>query len=162
MKYAVLAQFGFSLKTAYKYVSGLIIGKYWEILPSCRHSSNLVKVLLRCGTKEYKWGTQWDSNSLVKLCSCNFLIRLGLINFLRDIISCSAEHTSSINFHFLKFKNKASVSVFVLGIPNTLNMRYVNWSLLISEVCHEMRWHIYIDIVNSLQYFCCWHFRNAN
>ena len=28
----------------------------------------LLSILLRCGTKLYEWGTQWDSNSLVNVC----------------------------------------------------------------------------------------------
>ena len=29
-------------------------------------SCNLLSFLLRCGTRTYEWGTQWNSNSLVK------------------------------------------------------------------------------------------------
>ena len=33
-----------------------------------RKSCNLLSFLLRCGTRPYEWGTQWVSNSLVKVC----------------------------------------------------------------------------------------------
>ena len=29
---------------------------------------NLQSFLLRCGTRLYEWGTEWDSNLLVKVC----------------------------------------------------------------------------------------------
>ena len=33
-----------------------------------RESSNLHIFLLRCGTRSYEWGTQWELNSLMKVC----------------------------------------------------------------------------------------------
>ena len=36
-------------------------------------SSNLLSFLLRCGTRLHKWGAQWDSNSLVKVCKSRLL-----------------------------------------------------------------------------------------
>ena len=33
--------------------------------------ANLLSFLIRCGIRPYEWSTQWDSNSLVKVFSCN-------------------------------------------------------------------------------------------
>ena len=36
----------------------------------CRNPSSL---LLRCGTRPYEWGTQWDSNLIMKVCESSWL-----------------------------------------------------------------------------------------
>ena len=36
-------------------------------------SCNLQSFLLRCGRRTYDWGTQWESNSLVKMCLFSLL-----------------------------------------------------------------------------------------
>ena len=35
--------------------------------------SNLLSFLLRCGTRPYGWGTQWELNSLIKVCLSTLL-----------------------------------------------------------------------------------------
>ena len=40
------------------------------LLHSC---SNLLSFLFRCGTRPYKWNTQWDLNSLTKVCLSSLL-----------------------------------------------------------------------------------------
>ena len=46
------------------FVSFEILGVVNRCLTWC---SNLLSVLLRCDTRPYEWGIQWDSNSLVKI-----------------------------------------------------------------------------------------------
>ena len=48
--------------------------------PSCPILNNRIlvvftKILLRCGTRPYEWGTQWNWNPLIKVCySCMLTI----------------------------------------------------------------------------------------
>ena len=39
----------------------------------CSYPCNLRSFLLQCGTRPNEWGTQWDSNSLVKVCQSSLL-----------------------------------------------------------------------------------------
>ena len=49
-------------------------GLYVIFLEHTNHTiSNLLSFLLRCGTKPNKWGSQWDSNSLVWVCQSSLL-----------------------------------------------------------------------------------------
>ena len=45
-----------------------MVNQYHTISSCYQTRGNLLSLLLRCGTRSYEWGIQWDSNSLVKVC----------------------------------------------------------------------------------------------
>ena len=48
--------------------------------------SNLLSFLLRCATKPYEWGTQWELNSLVKVCKSSLLTITHHLGYLGYIV----------------------------------------------------------------------------
>ena len=66
--------------------------------------SNLLNILLRCGTRLYEWDTQWDSNSLVKIPeapkSLSFLANYYCFEYFYSRTACS------INIIKIEFKEK--------------------------------------------------------
>ena len=97
--------------------------------------SNLLSFLLIRGTKLYEWGTQWDSNSLVKICKYILLItalpkapRFVISPFFRDskkvLLSfllgkvAFASIWMSINFLYLIFPPKTGIYFIWICISN--------------------------------------------